>query len=957
MIKAKKIIECIVPVLMLGILLQACDKQSDQTNMQQGMQKTDDGLIVMPKQGPAKKVRLQVMADDIIRVTAVPHENLDIPGSLMVNAMPLSGGKFSITKDGDEITLKTSAMSAEVSLTTGAVQFRNKAGELILAENNRGSFGPVTNDPAGADDDSYAIQQSFNRNTDEGFYGLGQHQNSQMNYNGEDVELAQHNLVIAVPFLLSTRNYGVLWDNNGITRVGNPKAYQPINESLTLYDAEGKEGGLTARYLIGDEEKLTVLEPDLNYQYLKDQPSWPKEVAGNPDRRVVWEGSIEANKDGEHKFRMYSSGYATLYVDGEEVMHRWRQNWNPWYHNFDLEMKAGEKRSLRIEWTPQDGYFRLVHLDPLPEPERHQLSFASDTAKAIDYYVVTGNNMDEVIGGYREITGTSVMLPRWAYGFWQSRQRYKTQDELLSVLKEYRKRKIPFDNIVLDWFYWEEDSWGSHEFDKTRFPDPKKMVDTVHDMNAQIMISVWPKFYPTTDNFKELDAKGYIYQRNLEQGAKDWVGPGYASSFYDPYTTEAQNIYWRQIHEHLNVLGFDAWWMDATEPDLHSNLDIAERALRMGPTALGTGYEYFNSYALPHAEGIFRNDVDQDGPKRAFILTRSGFGGLQRTASAIWSGDVVARWSNLRDQIYAGVNASMSGIPNWTFDIGGFAVESRYESEDPAHIDEWRELYLRWFQAGAFMPIFRSHGEYPFRETFNIAPEGTDVYNSLVWYTNLRYRLMPYIYSQAGDMHHKHGTLLRGLVMDFPHDKAAWDVGDQFMFGPALLVNPVYEFKATSRKLYLPAGTDWYDFYTGKKFNGGQHIVADAPLSRMPIFAKAGSIIPTGQSIQYADQVLNTPITVYVYTGADGSFELYEDDGRTYAYVNKEWSRIPMSYNETAGVLTVGDRIGSFNGMAEKRMVHVRWISGENKEAANFDAKPDQSGEYSGKAITFKRPE
>jgi alpha-D-xyloside xylohydrolase len=943
--KQRKIIG--IGAVLLCLVLQACGGE---------LQQTADGLIVTPGEGAAKKVRLQVYSDKVIRVTAVPHENLDIPASLMVNAQPAGSG-FSVEKKWGKAVLKTAAVTAEVSLGTGKVSFLNQKGETLLAGHDSGSFGPVVADPAGADADSYAIRQQFNRGTDEGFYGLGQHQNAQMNYNGEDVELAQHNLAIVIPFLVSTRNYGLLWDNNGITRFGDAREYQPLNASLKLYDAEGKEGGLTANYYTGGELKVSRVEADPNYQYIKDKNNWPAEVkeavASDPEFRVVFEGGFESGLEGVHKFRLYSSGYFRLYVDDQLIHDRWRQNWNPWYHNFDVAMKPGERKAIRVEWTAQDGYFRLLHLDPLPDEERHQLSLASETGKAIDYYFVAGANMDEVIAGYRRITGKSVLLPRSAYGFWQSRQRYKTQDELLGVLQEYRKRKIPIDNIVLDWFYWPEDSWGSHEFDASRFPDPKAMVQKVHDLNARIMISVWPKFYPTTDNYKELDAKGYIYRRNVEQGSKDWVGPGYLSSFYDPYTEEARNIYWRQMNERLNVLGFDAWWMDATEPDMHSNLDIDERKLRMGPTALGTGAEFFNSYVLPHAEGLYQNDRKTDPDKRVFILTRSGFGGIQRTASTIWSGDITARWDDMREQIYAGVNVGLSGMPNWTFDIGGFALEKRYETQDPAHLDQWRELNLRWFQFGAFVPLFRSHGEFPYREIFNIAPEGSEVYNSLVWHDKLRYRLMPYIYSQAGDMYHKDGTLMRALVMDFPQDVAVRNIGDQYMFGPALLVAPVYEYRSHLREVYLPAGSQWYDFHTGKVYEGGQRISATTPLSRMPLFVRAGSIIPTGPDIQYTDQLLNAPLTLLVYTGADGAFELYEDDGRSYAYEGGAWSRIPMNYDAAAGTLTIGKRIGEFAGMEKNRTIHVRWIAGETPDATNFDAAPARTVQYSGEPLVL----
>ena len=936
-------------VLGTGLLLQGCDHSGDAVTT------TADSVVFTPEQGPAGKVRLQVVSDNIIRVTAVPHTSLFVPKSLMVNAGPEST-EFSVKAKHGKVTVKTSGLSAEADLKTGIIRFRNKDGKIVLAEYDRGSFGPVTEDPVKPDEDSYSIRQQFNRGTDEGLYGLGQYQNAQFNYNGEDVVLSQHNLVISIPFLVSSRNYGLFWDNNGITRFGDARDYQPLNATLKLYDANGNEGGLTAKYFVDNKLKATRIEADPNYQYLKDQANWPAEVAGNPERRVVWEGSLQADTSGTHKFRFYASSYYKLTIDGKVVFDGWRQNWNPWYHNFTLDMAAGEKKSVRIEWSADNGYLRLLHLDPLPYEEQHEISFASETAKAIDYYFVAGSDMDDVVAGYRKLTGKSVMLPRWAYGFWQSRQRYKTQEELLGVVKEYRKRKIPFDNIVLDWFYWKEDSWGSHEFDPERFPNPKAMVDEVHDMNSHIMISVWPKFYPTTEHFKELDAKGYIYQRNLEQGARDWVGPGYVSSFYDPYSIEAQDIYWSQLENTLNAKGFDAWWLDATEPDIHSNLDIPERKLRMGPTALGSGAEYFNSYALPHAEGVYRNERKVDPGKRSFILTRSGWGGLQRAGAAVWSGDVASRWEDMYHQISAGINIGLAGIPNWTFDIGGFSVENRYSSEDPAHKDEWRELNLRWFQFGAFVPLFRSHGEYPYREIYNIAEEGSEVYDSMVWYTNLRYRLMPYIYSQAGDMYHKDSTLMRALVMDFPQDESVRSLGDQYMFGPAFLVNPVTKYKARARDVYLPAGTQWYDFYSDKVFAGGQHIEAAAPLNRMPVFVKAGSIIPVGPGIQYADQVFNAPITLMVYTGADGSFELYEDDGHTYNYEKGNWSRIPVSYSDADGTLTIGDRTGSFEGMEKERRFSIRWITGESGDAVNFDAKPDHVVTYTGIPVVIKKP-
>jgi alpha-D-xyloside xylohydrolase len=501
---------------------------------------------------------------------------------------------------------------------------------------------------------------------------------------------------------------------------------------------------------------------------------------------------------------------------------------------------------------------------------------------------------------------------------------------------------------VLDWFYWPEDAWGSHAFDLERFPDAAGMVKAVHDLDAQIMISVWPKFYPTTDHYKELDAGGHIYPRQIEMKSRDWVGPGYANSFYDPYSQEGRNIYWRQIEETLGKLGFDAWWMDATEPDLHSNLSYAERALRMGPTALGPGAEFFNSYVLMNSRAIFEGERQARPNTRSFLLTRSAWGGIQRYASAVWSGDVTGRWEDLALQVPAGLNMSLSGVPNWTHDIGGFAVEDRYTQQDPEHLGEWRELYSRWFQFGAFTPIFRSHGEFPFRETWNIAPEGSEVYDGLVYYHKLRYRLLPYIYTLAADTYHRDGTIMRALVMDFPSDENTHDIGDQYMFGPAFHVAPVTTYGARSRDLYLPAGAEWYDFYSGEKRTGGSTFTVDAPLTQIPLHVRAGSIVPMGPDVQYALQETDGRLTIRVYRGADGNFSLYEDDGLTYAAERGEFSRISFRYSEADATLDIAAREGAYPGMHAERTLDIEWIGGP--------APATTSVTYSGSGLTVKAP-
>ena len=928
--------------------------------------RTDTGIVVTPANGAEQAVRLQVYGDRIIRVTTSPERSIEAPDSLMVTATPVENG-FAVSEGEGRVTLTTARLAAEVDLDNGDVRFHDAAGNLVLEESAPATFAPVE-----VEGRAYvSVRQQFNRGTDEGFYGLGQHQNAQMNYNGEDVELAQHNMAIAIPFVVSTRNYGVLWDNNSITRFGDPQPYTLAGERLRV-TGEGGQPGFTARYFLGDRLAHSRQERVIDYQYIDDQARWPVEAraqttaastgqntAGNAvqTQRVIWTGTLHPTTTGTHKFRLYSSSYARVLVDGREVLSRWRQNWNPWYHNLELPLDAGRPAEIRIEWEPNAGYIALQHHDPLPQPERNSLSFASEVGHVADYYFVGGDDMDEVIAGYRQLTGRAPMMPRWAYGFWQSRQRYETQEQLLGVVREYRRRGLPLDNIVQDWFYWRENDWGSHRFDPTRFPDPQAMIDEVHRLNARLMISVWPKFYPTTDNYRELDRAGAIYRRNVEAGERDWVGPGYLSTFYDPYNARGREIYWRQIRDSLAVLGIDAWWMDATEPDMHSNLSIEERSRRMGPTALGPGAAVFNSYPLVHAEGMYRNLIEHRPDVRPFILTRSGFGGIQRTGSALWSGDVASRWDDLRDQISAGVNLSMSGVPNWTHDIGGFALEERFQRQDPAHVDEWRELNLRWFQFGAFSPLFRSHGEAPRREIYEIAPEGSPMYRSMEYYGRLRYRLMPYIYTLAADTWHRDGTIMRGLVMDFPADRRAWNVADQYMFGPAFLVAPVTQFRARSRPVYLPAGALWYDFHSGRSFAGGRTIEADAPFERMPLFVKAGSIVPMGPQIQHTNEGQNGPITLHVYTGSDGAFSLYEDDGLSRQYLNGAFARIPIGWDERAGTLTIGRREGSYPGMADRREIRVRWYRPGRAQGLELEGRADATVAYDGRqqVLTMRR--
>ena len=951
--------KAIITALLIGSAIQVAEAQL--------YERAADGVVVTPATGPAARVTLSVHGDGIIHVLATPRGQM-ARGTQTPSLMapdPPAAGPFTIENAAGQVRIRTARSIAEVRLADGQVRFLHPAGQTLLAES-----GPMTAVATRVDGKPYvAVAQQFNRGTDEGLYGLGQHQNAEMDYNGADVELAQHNMDIGVPFVVSTRGYGLLWDNNAITRFGNPKPYDLVGAEMRV--TSGGKPGWRAEYALDGKPVVTRQEATINYQYIKDQANWPEaakartvaatggqNTAGNAvqTQSVVWTGDLQPTVTGTHKFRLYGSSYFKVYADGRLVLDRWRQNWNPWYANFDLPMTKGKPVAIRIEWEPNAGYMAFFHSDPLPEPDRHSVWFSSEVAQAKNYWFIPGGDIDGAIAGYRQLTGKAEMMPKWAYGFWQSRQRYETAAELNGVVDRYRQLNIPLDNIVLDWRYWRDPDWGSHDFDPARFADPAKMIADVHDRHANLMISVWPKFYPTTDNYKELAAAGAVYQGNLRQGNRDWVGPGYASTFYDPYSPAGRRIFWKQVEAKLAKLGVDAWWADASEPDQHSNLSIPERIDAMGPNAMGPAAAYFNSYPLMNARAFYDGWTRFKPDVRPFLLTRSGFAGLQRYGAAIWSGDVASRWYDLRAQISAGVNASMSGIPNWTHDIGGFALEDRFASKTPkpADLAEWRELNLRWFQFGAFSPLFRSHGEYPYREIYEISPEGSAMRASMVRYDRLRYRLMPFIYTLAADSYVKDGSIMRALAADFPQDVRARGIDDEYLFGKAFLVAPVTAYQARSRSVYFPAGADWYDFDTGRAYAGGTSAKVDAPAERMPVFVRAGSIVPTGPVTQYVDERRDAPLTILVYTGADGQFSLYEDDGRSTAYKAGAFARIPIAYDEQTGRVRIGAREGAgWSGMPTMRTLRIKWI-GKGQSMGEADGF-DREIRYTGQAIDIAR--
>jgi len=913
--------------------------------------KISDGIIVHVKKtevNPKQSVRLQVVTNSIIHVSSIPGDKFTDEKSLMVLDTLAPRADFTIITKGDTVILKTLLLHAKVLQTTGEVIFTDTTGKVILNEKQGGG---KTYEAVKIENREYlAVRQQFESPADEGLYGLGANQTDYLNLKGKDADLFQYNTQAVVPFLISTRNYGILWDNNSRTKYGDVREYAELS-GFKVYDRDGKEGGLTAVYKDRKDETKTFTtrtEKEINYQFIPDLKKFPQGF-NLGEGAVSWQGAIESDVTGIHKFIFTSAGYAKLWMDGKLIFDRWRQCWNPSSNHFDFPMEAGKKYTVKIDWIPDGGesFITLKYLPPLAAEEQSRISFFSEVANQINYYFIAGQDMDEVISGYRTLTGKAPVMPKWAMGFWQSRERYKTQDEILSIVREFRKRQIPIDNIVLDWQYWPIDKWGDHDFEASRFPDPKAMMNTLHDsLNAHLMISVWAKYYKGTKNYEEMDKKGYLYKLNIEKDRKDWLG--YVSTFYDAFNADARKEFWNQINTKIFSKGVDAWWMDATEPDVTSNLPFDERKALMNPTALGPAAQYFNAFSLMQASAVYDGQRKENPNQRVYILTRSAFAGLQRYSAANWSGDVASRWHDLKSQIPCGLNFCISGIPYWTMDIGGFAVEARYNDAKGKDLDEWRELMTRWFQFGTFAPIFRSHGQPPYREMFNIAPENHPAYQAMLAYDKLRYRLMPYIYSLSGLTWLNDYTIMRALVMDFGSDPMTHDIKDQYLFGPMLMINPVYEFNAQSRNVYLPAKTGWYDFFTGKHYDGGQAINAAAPYSNIPVFVREGAILPVGPEIQYTTQKPADPITLFVFSGKDGQFTLYEDENTNYNYEKGAYSLIPLSYDHASKTLTIGARKGQFTGMIEKRTFNVVFVTPDQPGKLKFDGQPDKVISYNG---------
>ena len=768
--------------LMLALCLVASTALCSQwlpLNPVKGVESLPDGARIQLESG---FLRFQVCSDSIVRVIySLEREAPEHPDFLVVKK---DWPKTTFTLQTDDpklITLATSQLRIVITRADSSLIFYDDNGKKLTQENTR-TLTPVT-----VNGEKTLHPERFTNmwDTQEAFYGLGQHQAGVWNYRGEDVQISQDNTNISVPLLLSSNGYGIFWNNGSRSRMNN----------------------------------------------------------------------------------------------------------------------------------------RFVHA----------LYLSSEVADAMDYYFFYGPDFDKIIADYRELTGQAPLFGKWAYGFWQCKNRYDSQQELESIAQKYRDLHIPLDNIVQDWFWW--NIMGEPVFNKN-YPDPKAMVDTLHRDHVHLMISVWPFFRPGSPVYDDMDKKGFFI-------AKTQVGGFHPAgmALYDAFNPAARKYYWKLMDDALFKIGADAWWLDTTEPETEG---LETSLLVNHQTALGNGARYANEFPLMTTTGVYEGQRAASDQKRVFILSRSGYAGIQRNAAAMWSGDVDPNWETLRRQIPAGLNFSLSGLPYWTTDIGGFVSAN---PDDPAY----RELFIRWFQFGTFCPIFRVHGTRTTNQN-ELWSYGADAQKILVSFDQLRYRLMPYIYSLAWKTTNEGYTIMRPLVMDFRSDVRSQNIADQFLFGPALLVNPVTEPQATSRRLYLP-DAGWYDFWTGKLAKGGQSMEAAAPIERIPLFVRAGSILPLGPDIEYASEKSADPLEVRVYRGADGNFTLYEDEGDSYNYEKGAHSTIPFSWDNSSQSLTIGDRTGSFPGMTESRSLHIVFVSEGHGAGGGLTATPDKTVTYSGKKL------
>jgi alpha-D-xyloside xylohydrolase len=764
--------------------------------------KTDHSVTFLLDRG---FLQIEILQEDIIRVKYTSLGAFPEKKSLVTLPALMSKRDFTLTESEKDIVINTSKLKVVIDRLTNAITYFDRSGKAILAEDPTGGKSMQPDTIVGVN--TYRCDTKFISPKEEALFGLGCHplDSLSINYKGRDQNMAIKYLTGAIPVLLSTRGYGLLWDN--------------YSES-DFYGAEA---------------------------------------------------------------------------------------------------------------------------------DNTKFKYSSESGKMIDYYFFYGPSFDHIIASYRKLTGTAPMYPKWAFGLFQSQDRYKSQEEVLSAGENYRKNHIPVDAIVQDWYYWYPLPIGSHVMMPENYPDPKGMIDKLHGANLHAMISIWPCFGTGTADFDALQKAGYLTSitwDNFTTHTRD--------TYYDAHNPGAREMYWQQARDSLvKRYGWDAWWVDQCEPDTEDPNDRKKSHFYTGK-----GLDYFNSYSLVHTKGIYekwRRDIPR---KRIFLLARQAFAGQQRNAATLWSSDITTTFASFKDQVPQAINACVSGIPYWTSDIGGYL--SRVS---PQGVPDWsepayRELFIRWFQFGVFCPIFRIHGKGERALFSKNWDEPTR--NILLQYDRLRYRLLPYIYSMAGKVTQENYTPMRSLAFDFRTDTAVYNIPDQYMYGPAFLVNPVTRplytgsdtaGRVKTRTVYLPKGSKWYDFWTGKVEEGGRTLATAAPLDIIPLYVKAGSIVPMGPVMEYATEKPADTVELRIYPGADGDFSLYEDENDNYNYEKGKFATITFTWVDGKHELTISDTKGSFPGMLKHRIFNIILVREAVASGINAVVKVEKSIVFDNKRV------
>ena len=800
---------------------------------------------------------LRPMEDGAIRVQiAAPGVTVTPESVVLVDGV--AAARFRVRQTSEAITVDAGALLAVVNRQTGVLRFTDAAGKVLLEENAGSRTLPTTSAPS----EGTRAEDSFVSPSDEYLFGTGQFQDGYLNVRGLPRRLTQVNTQIAIPFLLSSRGYGLLWHNYGLTDLN------PADTAVSLTQTS-----------VGTAQQAEVTTSS-GTQTEKTQ-------------EAVFTGEFEIEQGGPYALMLdVGQKMAKRYhveIDGKPEVD-FANYWLPPTTSWLSTLSTG-RHTLRIIGETTDK--PVVFL----RPANNLTTLRSANAKYLDFVVFAGPKSDDVIRRYRDLTGAAPMMPDWAYGYIHCRERFHSQDELLSTLKEFREKQLPLDVIVQDWQYWGRYGWNAMQFDEKDYPDARVMIDSIHDMHARLMVSVWSRIDPTSAIGKEFTDKHYYVP------GTDWV------DFFNP---AAANLYWKDMSARLLSLGIDAWWQDATEPE---NDDLHGRTV-----ATGSGDAVRLLYPLFVNKTVYEGQRKDVPEKRVFILTRSAFSGQQRYASATWSGDVGNGWDTLKREIAAGLDFSASGLPYWTTDTGGFFRPGPSQYTDPSY----HERFIRWLEFSTFTPLMRVHGYQTDTEFWRFGPQ---VENIARTYLDLRYRMFPYLYSEAAAVTGKGSTLLRPLVMDFADDQKALAQNYEFMFGHEMLVAPVTTPSTEQMTVYLPRTPHgWFNFWTGEHVAGGSSLVTEAKLDRIPVFISAGSILPLGPTEQYISQKPASSLELRVYPGADATFDLYEDEGTNYNYEHGDSSLIKLRWDNARHELTIGKREGSFFGMLTNREFRIQLI-------------------------------